>query len=79
MLFILIPFAELGGSINQEESYCGCFCCAADAGNQLVAQEAVRKPSILRRPSARAGDPPSSTNRDHVSLSGFASKAQRYA
>ncbi|XP_056888577.1 EMI domain-containing protein 1 isoform X2 [Takifugu flavidus] len=33
--------------------------CEEDAGNQLVAQEAVRKPSILRRPSARAGDPPS--------------------
>lgn len=44
-----------------------------------MAQEAVRKPSILRRPSARAGDPPPSTNSDHVSLSSFASKAQRYA
>uniref|UniRef100_A0A672JPL4 EMI domain-containing protein n=1 Tax=Salarias fasciatus TaxID=181472 RepID=A0A672JPL4_SALFA len=30
--------------------------CEEDAGNQLVAQEAVRKPSTLRRPPARSGD-----------------------
>ncbi|KAE8292217.1 EMI domain-containing protein 1 Emilin and multimerin domain-containing protein 1 [Larimichthys crocea] len=28
-----------------------------DAGNQLVAQEALRKPSTLRRPPARTGEP----------------------
>ncbi|TWW60424.1 EMI domain-containing protein 1 [Takifugu flavidus] len=47
-----------------DQDQAGCTVCAppltsAYAGNQLVAQEAVRKPSILRRPSARAGDPPS--------------------
>ncbi|XP_068994567.1 EMI domain-containing protein 1 isoform X1 [Embiotoca jacksoni] len=31
--------------------------CEEDAGNQLVAQEAVRKPSTLRRPPARTGEP----------------------
>ncbi|XP_017269463.1 EMI domain-containing protein 1 isoform X2 [Kryptolebias marmoratus] len=31
--------------------------CEEDGGNQLVAQEAVRKPSSLRRPSARTGEP----------------------
>ncbi|KAM4576913.1 uncharacterized protein emid1 isoform 1-T1 [Odontesthes bonariensis] len=30
--------------------------CEEDAGNQLVAQEAVRKPSTLRRPPARTGE-----------------------
>nr|XP_054587725.1 EMI domain-containing protein 1 isoform X3 [Nothobranchius furzeri] len=30
--------------------------CEEDGGNQLVAQEAVRKPSTLRRPTARAGE-----------------------
>nr|XP_033475560.1 EMI domain-containing protein 1 [Epinephelus lanceolatus] len=33
--------------------------CEEDAGNQLVAQEAVRKPSTLRRPPARTGEPTS--------------------
>lgn len=36
--------------------------CFTDAGNQLVAQEAVRKPSMLRRPSARAGESVSTKN-----------------
>ncbi|XP_068559404.1 EMI domain-containing protein 1 isoform X3 [Cebidichthys violaceus] len=31
--------------------------CEEDAGNQLAAQEAVRKPSTLRRPPARTGEP----------------------
>ncbi|XP_013869784.1 EMI domain-containing protein 1 isoform X2 [Austrofundulus limnaeus] len=31
--------------------------CEEDGGNQLVAQEAVRSPSTLRRPSARSGEP----------------------
>ena len=31
-------------------------CPVTDAGNQLVAQEAVRKPSTLRRPPARTGE-----------------------
>ncbi|XP_029018136.1 EMI domain-containing protein 1 isoform X3 [Betta splendens] len=30
--------------------------CEEDAGNQLVAQEAIRKASTLRRPAARTGD-----------------------
>ncbi|XP_028314154.1 EMI domain-containing protein 1 isoform X2 [Gouania willdenowi] len=30
--------------------------CEEDAGNQLVAQEALRKPSTLRRPAARTGE-----------------------
>ncbi|XP_034004435.1 EMI domain-containing protein 1 isoform X1 [Trematomus bernacchii] len=34
--------------------------CVEDAGSQLVAQEAVRKPSTLRRPPARTGEPISS-------------------
>ncbi|XP_053277699.1 EMI domain-containing protein 1 [Pleuronectes platessa] len=34
--------------------------CEEDAGNQLVAQEAVRKPSTLRRPPARTGETTSS-------------------
>ncbi|XP_034094274.1 EMI domain-containing protein 1 isoform X4 [Gymnodraco acuticeps] len=34
--------------------------CGEDAGSQLVAQEAVRKPSTLRRPPARTGEPISS-------------------
>ncbi|XP_029916476.1 EMI domain-containing protein 1 isoform X1 [Myripristis murdjan] len=34
--------------------------CEEDAGNQLVAQEALRKPSTLRRPPARTGEPASS-------------------
>lgn len=38
----------------------------AEAGNQLVAQEAVRKPSTLRRPPARTGDPISSKTPEHV-------------
>ena len=38
----------------------------AEAGNQLVAQEAVRKPSTLRRPPARTGDPPNSKSPEHV-------------
>ncbi|XP_076007203.1 EMI domain-containing protein 1 [Genypterus blacodes] len=33
--------------------------CEEDAGNQLVAQEAVRKQSTLRRPPARTGEPAS--------------------
>ncbi|KAM4616594.1 uncharacterized protein emid1 [Polymixia lowei] len=33
--------------------------CEEDAGNQLVAQEAVRKPSTLRRPPVRTGEPTS--------------------
>lgn len=33
-----------------------------DGGNQLVAQEAIRKPSTLRRPPARTGEPVSSKN-----------------
>nr|XP_019956625.1 PREDICTED: EMI domain-containing protein 1 isoform X1 [Paralichthys olivaceus] len=33
--------------------------CEEDAGNQLVAQEAVRKPSTLRRPPARTAEPTS--------------------
>lgn len=31
-------------------------CPPADAGNQLVAQEAVRKPSLLRRPPTRTAE-----------------------
>ncbi|XP_026199709.1 EMI domain-containing protein 1 isoform X1 [Anabas testudineus] len=31
--------------------------CEEDAGNQLAAQEAIRKPSTLRRPPARTGEP----------------------
>ncbi|CAG5923198.1 unnamed protein product [Menidia menidia] len=31
-------------------------CFATDAGNQFAAQEAVRKPSMLRRPPARTGE-----------------------
>ncbi|XP_068167509.1 EMI domain-containing protein 1 isoform X2 [Antennarius striatus] len=31
--------------------------CEDDAGNQLVAQEAIRKPSTLRRPPARTAEP----------------------
>ncbi|XP_044053536.1 EMI domain-containing protein 1 isoform X1 [Siniperca chuatsi] len=31
--------------------------CEEEAGNQLVTQEAVRKPSTLRRPPARTGEP----------------------
>ncbi|XP_062307940.1 LOW QUALITY PROTEIN: EMI domain-containing protein 1 [Osmerus eperlanus] len=34
--------------------------CEEETGNQLVSQEAVRKPSTLRRPPARAGEPSSS-------------------
>ena len=37
-----------------------------EAGNQLVAQEAVRKPSTLRRPPARSGDATSSKIPEHV-------------
>lgn len=42
-----------------------------EAGNQLVAQEAVRKPSMLRRPPARTGEPISSKNSDHVTTFTF--------
>lgn len=48
-----------------------------DAGNQLVAQEAVRKPSMLRRPPARTGEPISSKNSDHVTASDFIRKIYR--
>ncbi|XP_068594857.1 EMI domain-containing protein 1 [Brachionichthys hirsutus] len=34
--------------------------CEDEAGNQLVAQEAIRKPSTLRRPPARTAEPVSS-------------------
>lgn len=39
-----------------------CSSSITDAGNQLVAQEAIRKPSTLRRPSARTGESISSRN-----------------
>lgn len=42
-----------------------------EAGNQLVAQEAVRKPSMLRRPPAGTGEPISSKNSDHVTTFTF--------
>lgn len=48
-----------------------------DAGNQLVAQEAVRKPSMLRRPPARAGEPVSSKNTDHMTTLDFIRKNYR--
>lgn len=37
-----------------------------DVGNQLVAQEAVRRPSMLRRPPVRSGESISSKNSDTV-------------
>lgn len=72
---------SLGGSMREKgmrQDNCSCFCCVADAGNQLVAQEALRKPSILRRPSARTGEPQSSTYSNHLSLSASASKTCRH-
>ncbi|XP_075882089.1 EMI domain-containing protein 1 isoform X1 [Nelusetta ayraudi] len=58
--------------------------CEEDAGNQLVAQEAIRKPSMLRRPPSRTGEISSCLNCSRITamsdrLSSLEAKVQQLA